>query len=670
MKSVNVKQNQRPAMNKAEVRRSLTAQDKKALPILNKKNTDKNSKYFGMWQEDALTSFIIDRMKLSDSERRQRVQRCTEIDIQMSGVVIHNKEDKKRDRQNKTGKKPQPIAHNLTLTYSQIDEVVTYLMSVFAPEMNIFIASSTAEKQNVAEGLTKEISKQGQILQYYRQIAKMCLNAVKYNFGGVSVNWEDQLGVVFQADGSTAGQLTKTQGQIWAGNVIKSIDAYNFFYDTSIHPCDLPLRGEYFAEVEVITPFRVKRMNQQKILFGVERFIKTFRPMSNTNGVTFYISPPIVRLPETYDGISPGQTNWQMVLNPAAGAQESQPGIELIWYTTWITPSDWDLSDSPALELWRICIANGKFIASAVQIEDSHGQLPCAISTPIEDDLRNDQRTYAEQLMPLQHFASFLLNTHVDATRKAIYGITVFDSSLFPGIDLSTEDLIGARIPMKSSATGIDIDKAFRHYNDAPQTDQNVNMVGQIVELMQKILPTNAAQQVADLERATEYQAAATVQASSRRNLKIARLVNDQCLSVVKFQMLYNIYAKMTEINYVDSQGQFAQITPAQLLEADIEFDVGTGLKGLDRLMQISIFKDIMVYLFQMKDINQQVDVLALLSYVAEIAGFQTDLSRFKIQTPVPAVTAQQPNPAAAGQQTQQQIPADQNPSQVTNGQQ
>lgn len=660
MKSVGGRSNARKDMSKTEARRSLSADDKKALLLLGKKNTDQNCEYYGMWQEDALVRHILDRMKLADSERRERVQRCTDIDIQMSGVVNLDKEDKVRDRKNKTGKKPQPVAHNLTLTYSQIDDLVTYLMSVYAPEMNIFIASSTAEKQNVAEGLTKEIGKQGQILQYYRQIAKMCLNAVKYNFGGVSVNWEEQLGVVFQADGSTAGQLVKKQGQVWAGNVVKSVDAYNFFYDTSIHPCDLPLRGEYFAEVEVTTPFRVRRMNEQKILFGIDRYIQTSRPLSNTNGVTYYIAPPIVRLPQSYDGMSPGMTNWQMVLNPAAGAQSSQPGIELIWYTTWIKPKEWALSDSPALELWRICVANGKYITSAVHIEDSHGQLPCAIATPIEDDLRNDQRTYAEQLMPLQHFASFLLNTHVAATRKAIYGITVFDSSLFPGIDLNTEDLIGARIAMKSSATGIDIDKAFRHYNDAPQTDQNVDMIGKIVELMQKILPTNAAQQVADLERATEYQAAATVQASSRRNLKIARLINDQCLSVVKFQMLYNIYAKMTEINYVDNQGKSAQITPAQLLEADIEFDVGTGLKGLDRLMQISIFKDIMVYLFQMKDIAQQVDVLGLLSYVAEIAGFQTDLSRFKLAPPA------QTNANAANQPP---LPADGNSSMVTNGQ-
>lgn len=635
-------------MSKADARKKLTPADKIALPFLGKKCTDKNDPQFGMWQEDRLVKHIVDRLRLADVERRTRVDRAQAIDIQMSGVVKLDKEDQKRDRNNKRAKAPQPIKHNLTLTYTQIDDAVTYLMSLFAPEMNIFVATSTARKQAVAKGLTDEMGRQGQTLQYYRHLAKMCLNALKYNFGGLSCNWEEQTGIVFQPADAASKQLIKTEGTLWKGNVLRSIDAYNFLFDTAVHPCDLARKGEYFAEVIPVTPFHIKRMGEQKILFGVERYINTIAPVYSSDSGTFYIQPPVVREP-TYLDTQIGVMNWQQILSPGGPAQKSQLGIELVWFTTWITPSDFALSDSDNLECWRLCMAQGKYITSAVHIEDSHGQLPVAIAAPIEDDLMNNQRTYAEQLLPLQHFASFLLNTHVDATRKAIYGITVYDSNLFPGLDLSTEDLIGARIPMKSSATGIDIDKAFRHYDDAPQTDQNVDMVEKIVQLMQKILPTNQAQQVADLERATEYQAAATVQASSRRNLKIARIINDQCLSVIKFQMMYNMYAKMTSFTYTDAQGQDTEITPQDLLEAQIEFDVGTGLKGLDRLMQVSIFKDLMSYLFQVKDMNQQVDLLGLLSYVTEIAGFETDLSQFKIQPPQQQPAVVPPQGGAGG---------------------
>lgn len=632
---------QQNKMTKAAARKTLTPDDKKAMPIFGRKYNNPNSSENGMWQEDRLVKHILDRLRLSDVERQDRVQRMSQIDIQLSGVVTHEEEDRKRDRSNKKGRKPKPVAHNLPLAYAQLDDCVTYCMSLFAPEMNMFIATSTAKKQSVAEGLTREIGKHGQTLQYYRHTAKFVYNSLKYNLGALSVVWEQQSGKTYVPDtangnAGASGQITTKDGVVWEGNLIKSLDMYNFLYDTSVHPVDLPLRGEYFAEVNRITPFRAKRMAQQKILFGVDRFINTMAAPTTANGTTFYVQPPVVR--ETIaEAAASKSTNWQQLWASNGPARDSQAGIELIWYTTWCIPSDFGLSDSDELELWCLGLAQGQYLAAAFEIESTHGQLPCACSTPIEDDLNNDQRTYAEMLLPLQHFASFLLNTHVEATRKAIYGITVYDKNAFPGLDLDTVELIGARIPMKSSAGAVDIDKMFRHYNDAPQTDQNVEMVGKIVELMQKILPTNMANQVADLQRATEYQAAATVQASSRRNLKIARIINDQALQPVKFQMMYNIYEHMTVIEYFDNDGNAQQITPQQLLEAQIEFDIGTGLKGMDRLMQVSIFKDLMSYLFQVKDIGQQVNLLDLLSYVTQIAGFETDLSQFKIQ--------QQPQP-------------------------
>lgn len=659
-------------VGRAVVGKTLTPADKAALPILTKKCTDKNSQDFGLWQEDRLVNHIYNRCILSDKERMGRINRMKAIDIQLSGMV-NNKNDikeKKRDKDNRMGRPPSPTKMNLPLAYAQMDDYVTYAMSLFAPEMNIFVATSAADKQSVAEGLTREIGKHGQTLGYYRQFCKFLINAVKYNLGAISVNWEKCEGKVFTSSqgqgpngqpGATTGQVVAQDGTVWEGNYLKSLDMYNFLFDTSVHPCDLPLKGEFYADIELKTPFQIRRMARQKILFGIERYINTYAPIANTNNATFYRTPPVL-----HEGLIEGgqTTNWQQVLSAGGPAQSSQLGIELVWYTTWIVPSDFGLSSSDELELWRIAMANGLYITAAYQIEVSHGQLPVACGAPIEDDLWNNQRSYAEMLLPLQHFASFLLNSHVSATRKAIYGITVYDKNAFPGMDLDAEDLIGARIPMKSTSTGMTIDQMFRHYNEAPETDQNVEMISKIVDIMQKIMPTNQAQQVADLERATEYQAAATVQASSRRNLKITRILNDQAITPIKFQMMYNIYQNVTVIKYTGSDGTVQQITPSDLVDAEIEFDVGTGLKGLDRLMQISIFKDLMGYLFQVKGMDQQVDLLGLLSYVCQIAGFETDLSRFRIQTPQAAQQAQ-----AAAANGQQQPPANGQSQQPANNQ-
>jgi hypothetical protein len=652
-------------LNKTQARKALSMEDRQALPFLNKKCKDQDSPQFGMWQEDRLIKHITDRLQLSDFERMDRIQRMQAIDVQLSGHIRSDDRnddgERERKRNNRKGKAPKAEKMSLPLAYAQLDEVVTYCQSLYSPEMNMFIATSTSNKQGVAEALTKEIGKQGQTLQYYRHVSKFLLNCVKYNLGALSCNWEESTGTVFAVPGSdgqsqssiSSGQLTTTKGTVWQGNVLRSVDMYNFLYDTSVHPVDLPLRGEYFAEVELQTPFRIRRMREQKILWGIERYINQYAPMANTVNAAFYRTKPRIR-----DGVKEGgfTTNWQQIFASGGPAQASMLGTELVWYTSWFNPSEYDLSDSPNMEIWRLCMANGRYITAAYKLEVAHNQLPVACGSPVEDDLDNNQTTYAEMLIPLQHFASFLLNTHVDATRKAIYGITLYDKNVFPGLDLDTEDLIGMRIPMKTTLQGQNIDQVFRHINDSPETQQNVEMVGKLAELMQKILPTNSAQQVADLERATEYQAAATVQASNRRNLKIARIINDQAITPIKFQMLYNIYQNMPVIEFTGSDGKQQKITPQMLFEAGIEFDVGTGLKGMDRLMQVSIFKDLMGYLFQVKGMDQQVDLLGLLSYVTQLAGFETDLSTFRIQQPAQA-TATQAAAEAAGENAGSQLP-------------
>lgn len=602
---------------------------------------------------ERLVCYITERLQLADIERQSRIQRAQSIDIQVSGYISLDRDDAKRDRENKQGKAPKPTKHNLPLVQAQLDEAVTFLMGVFAPDMDIFTAASSANKQPIAEGLTKEINAQGQRVGYYRHFAKFCNNCIRYNFGGLTVNWEKEYGVDFKVVG--AGQIEKNDGAlVWQGNVLKSIDVYNFMFDTTVHPVDLARKGEYFAEIEVITPFRARKLAKENKLYGIDRFLTTDNKptVTRTKATSFYQMPPTIR-----DAVSTNNskgTNWQALLSEqgAGIAAESNASLEKWKYTTWIVPSEFGLSDSNEMELWRIEVMQSSYITLAYKLDDSHGMLPIGMSTPIEDDLNNDQRTYAEQLLPLQHFGSFILNTHQDATRKGVYGISIFDPRAFPNLDKSTEDLVAARIPIRSSAGEVDIDKVFRHYNATPGTEGNVPMMEKLNELMQKILPTDQARQVADLERATLYQAAATVQASSRRNLKIARIISDQGLTIVKLLMMYGIYANLTSITVINqADGSEQEISPSDIVGAKIELDVGTGLKGIDRLMQLQIFQYITNSVIQSQQGIQEIDLVKLLTYVANLAGDKTDLSQFRRVGPP---SGQQPAPQApAGVPTQ-----------------
>lgn len=611
----------------------LTSADLKAMPILRSPVNEK-----------MLVDHILARVRMSDDERRRRAARAQDIDVQMSGYITLSADDKKRKNDNRRGRAPKPTDHNLCLTMAQLDEGNTYLMSVFAPEMDIFEAVAPADKQQLAQALTAEVNKHSQHGQYYRHISKACFNALKYNFMGLTCYWEKYNGVVFAS--APGGVVSKTNGTVWEGNVLNSVDVYNFFYDTAVHPVDLPKQGEFFAEVERRTPFRVRKMASDNQLYGINRYVKENFSVnsagSSPNGFSFYLQSPSVRDP---DSRIDGNVNWVSVVRGDQAVQESVPGIELVWYTGWINPTDFGLSTENELQVWRICVANAKYLTFAVKLQDNHGMLPIAMACPLEDDLKNEQRTYAEQLIPLQHFASFLLNAHQAATRKSIYGVTVYNANLFPGMDKDRDELIGAILPFRSTSAEVDIDKAFRHYSTAPGTERNVQQVGEVIQLMQKILPTDMLKQVADLERATLYQAAATVQAGNRRQLKLARIISDQCLQLLKFQMLYNLYANLPTLSYVDEiTGKRQDISVGDCVAAGVEFDISTGLKGLDRLMTIQIMRDVINSVIQSQQGIAEIDIVKLLNYYSNLAGDRTDLTQFRKQ---PTVNPGQTEPGA-----------------------
>lgn len=588
---------------------------------------------------EALLKHIKERLDGCNIPRGALISRLRDIDVELSGFVTMDKEDKKRDQDNKQGLAPKAIKMNLPLAMAQLDEVQTYLLSVFAPEGDLFEAVAPPTQQDMAKALARYINQNGTKVGYYNQFGKFLTNALRYNFGAMGVTWETQSGIVWSND--SVGQAQKNSGVVWSGNVLRSMDMYNFLWDTTVHPTELATKGEYYAYVEKKTPFRVRKMEQDQMIFNVDEYIKTIADTGNT----YYRTKPELRNRSSRDSRSQTQ-DFATALIAGDMPLDSSPGIEFVYFVGWITPKEFNLSESKDLEVWIIVMANSRTITRAFRLEDSAGVLPIGVACPIVDDLDNDQRTYAEQLIPLGHFSSFLLNSHVSATRKSLYGLKIYNQNLFPGLDKSQSDMESAYIPMKSTANAIDIDKAFRVYNDAPKTEQNVADIAKVEAIMQKILPSDMLGQVADLDRATLYQAAATVQASNRRSLKIARVIMSQALQVIKLLMIYNIYSSQEPVSVTMPDGTQQDINPSQLRESKLELEMAGGLKGLDRLMVAQVARDILMAILQSQQAMAEIDVVKFIDYYTSVAGDKTDMTAFRRQAPAPAI----PGQAAPGQ--------------------
>jgi hypothetical protein len=319
--------------------------------------------------------------------------------------------------------------------------------------------------------------------------------------------------------------------------------------------------------------------------------------------------------------------------------KETQAGIELVRWTGWLKPAEFGLGEQKDYRIYTVVLANGDYIANAIEENSSSGLLPIGVITPVINDLDNDQRTYAEQLLPFQHFSSFLMNSHQEATRKALYGVKFYDASVLPNLEKERTDMISGWVPSRSTAPGVDLNKAIRVLNDAPTTSENIQQIGQVDSLMQKILPTEMLKQVADLDRATQFQAAATVQGSSRRALRIARLIMSQGLSSIKTLMIHNVYLFQEAIEVI-VEGQKVTVNPKDLRDQKIELEIAGGVKGLDRLLLMQHLYQILVLVMQSQAAMAEIDVVKLLNYYTTLVGDDTDLLFFRRTEAAPALPA------------------------------
>lgn len=571
-----------------------------------------------------LLDYIKKNLDFAEGPRSTYCNRLENIDKQLSGFLNLEPDDKARERDNRRQRGVKPVAQKLTLTLTQIDEAITFFMSIFAPEEDMFKAIAPADKQSIANGFALKLNMDADKKKYYRQYAKAFLNMMKYNLGGWIILWNETYGTKMSTDAS--GKRGFNRDVVWAGNEVLSIDLYNFLWDISVHPVDLAAKGEFFAVVEAHRRFKIEKMQEDGELFGIERFVN-----DGNSGSVWYRKKPAVRIDLATDstGSAGGNTDWTSVMT--AGSQDSTNiGTELCHYFGWLKGAKYGLSDDAHNQVWRITIANGKYICAALLLDNVHGMLPIAMASPVEDDLGMQQKSFAEILEPFSVFASSLMNIHTQGSRKALYGTMLYDPTV---VDLQNvpEGEVAPRIPIKANGVDKDLGRHIKIISDGPNVSNTMPDLDNVIKLMQKFLPTDILRQVADLDRATTYQAAATVQGANRRMQKIARIIEDQGMKDVRYQMMWNIFHRMDKVEILDPKsGQRVEVDPAQFADANIEFSIAEGLKSIDRLMIISMFKETMNAIIQSQAAIQKVDLVAMLDYWTSLYGDKTDLNQFK----------------------------------------
>lgn len=595
-------------------------------PLRNERNHEK------------LLAYLVDRINFGVEAQKPLRERYEAIDNMLCAFVKYSADDQKRLRKQMMGEKITPVQENLQFVLDHLQRGVTYLLSVFAPDSNLYRAVTTPDKQPIANAFAKFMTEDGRRWSLFSEYAVSFMDSLKYNLGGMMVEWSSISGQDITTSAGGAPQATPTI--FWQGNKVRALDMYNQFWDPSVRPQEVYNRGEFCGYVRMITRYELARMAQDGEIFNVQGI---GAHSANVNP-KWYQRPPRFRLRYDSGMLSDGQVDWNYILTAGRTTTGVGESYELSNIYVRLVPAEFGLAPDKKLQTWRITLVNGQRIVAAQYMNNFHGFLPQVYFSTVLDNLGLQQKSIGEKLLPFQALASFIFNIYVKKKIRDTWGRKFFDPNK---IDMAAVgDDVAYNIPVNNLGRDQNVNNYVAELVQRTQADDQLQELDHILAIMEFIYPTKLLQQVADMERAVKDQVAALLQAGNRESWKYARLIDEQGMSPLRFMMIQNIKQFGDEVEFVTPKG-IVKFSPTQFRDAKIEYGIGEGLKSLDRLVATSIHKELLGMVAQSPAING-IDTLKWLTHISQLSGDETDMEQFKLQGPPPAAPGTEVTPSEA----------------------
>ena len=597
-----------------------------------------------------LLEYLQARLESDKSNRDSRVSRYSQIDRDVAGWMRLSDEDRKRRIEHERTGKNQATAMTLPLSWVHLDDMMTYYAQTFAPNRGMFYHTAKPGDSNDAADIVTLMNNHAIYCGYYRQLLLTIFSILKYNLGGMSAFWATEFGprLVANEDGSTQIE----PAPVFAGNKVKSFDMYNTMWDPSVDPASLYKDGEWFATVDMKSHYWLKNKCLEGIYFNCEELLDSDTG-TDTTVTSWFVDPPIESKLETDD--TKGES-WYSVLSGSA-SYAMRGSFELAEIHIRINPNDFNLipgnrearARRNRYEVWRFTILNNEKVIDCTPMNNIHGWLPAFFGIANDDVMRQAAKSPAEILNPMQEFASFLLNAHVQANRKNIYGTTFYDPSRIDYASIP-EGEIAARIPIKPQGFGSDIRTMVYHDGKVLDTKQTLGDLQGMMELVNQFFPTQSLPgQIAGIDRAVDSQVAAVQQGANRRQHKGARLLDDTMMRPLRFAMYYNIVQFQEDgVEVLDYHGNSVQIDLSKLRATNLAYVIGQGLKAIDRQAMASQLQGMFFALIQAPAAGQQVDIIKILDFWTSMMDIEASMEDFRLP-PQPAAAPEGAAPPTEG---------------------
>lgn len=557
------------------------------------KDRDKLSKY--------LTHIIDNYVDKTLNGMRTGLQ---DIYCEYNGTVRMTEQDRLLANEWKDGRPTAPPPVNPQITKAHVEAAVAYMASVITVDSGIWTANADPHSQARANALADRMRRDADHFDHRTAIETALRSGFKSNLGACFIEWVDQP----VEEAGMGNELS-----LYSGNLLRPADPFNLILDTRVAPGKVYCDGEFAGYITLAT--RVSIYDKLRAgTWTLGRTDETYDPYNESGDSGEYSVPPNCNVDNTF-------------------------GDSVITLYVRIIPSAFGLGTEHGTAIWRFTLlGSARTLVDAEPLPSTY--IPFAAFAFDPDTAYNVDGGLASQLLPFQRFISYIFSSYQCSLMKNIVGGVVgVTGDVFDLENMSSAAKIGGYVAAKKP----DPDKPLSQ--DVVNLSQPINLtnipqdIKLALDLMQQIFPTDMLKQIASLERATQYQAAATVQAGNKRNILIAGQIDSQMMAPLRQIMVDNILNNVAMLEVVDAETGKRLGTPIEnFIGLNLRYLVADGMDGLDKLGAAEAMQQAFNMMLQMPAAVQDFDVYGAVNYILQKRGSNVDFNQFKRKPAPPTV--------------------------------
>ena len=583
---------------------------------------------------DALAAYVQAKSREMFTSFSLR-ERFEAVDRVYAREIDWTKENQRARVANKYGDANRLQNITVPVVMPQVQSAVTYQTSVFLTGVPIFGVATAPEYIDAGLMLESIIEDEQVKAGWVRQLMLFLVDGFKYNYSAVEVDWKDKTVASMKTDFSKPHTADVKETK-WSGNFITRLDPYNTFHDPYVSSAEVADYAEYAGYHKMMTRIQFAEfVRSLPSRMNVTEAYNSAAQASHYGSLTasFY-KPEINPNSHAAEGmLGAGETNWAAWMELAGATSKFEYKSHYLVTTIYarILPREFNIyvPNAGTPQIFKIVLVNNSTVIHVEKLSNAHNKLPILFGVPKDDGMGFEDKSLAENAEPFQSVSTAMMNSMLDARRRAIGDRVAYDPSRVPKHLMDNPSV--ARIPVRPSAYGTSVGEAFYQF---PFRDDQAGIimseVQQILALGNEVNGQNKARQGQFVKGNKTQREFDTVMANANgRDQTTAILLENQVFAPMKEMIKTNIlqYHGAAKI-FSKSKNLEVAVDPGRMRDAIMEFKISDGLTPTDKLMDADSFTVALQTVASSPQINGKYNVAPLFSYLMKQRG--ADLSPFE----------------------------------------